>query len=139
MTATAPFVAGTPFQVTVTAKDAVFNVDRAYRGRVSIHSTDPSTPTPLAAYTLTATDRGSHTFTVTLPTAGARVLTVRDTSCTTLTGSTGVTITTSTARTLWSWDPTFGQLGKRHLRDVSTRIGLGTGRFPGRLGGRRRW
>ena len=30
VTATAPFVAGTPFQVTVTAKDAVFNVDGEY-------------------------------------------------------------------------------------------------------------
>jgi len=57
--------AGTPFSVTVSARDEYDNVALDYRGGVRFTSNDPSTdPLPVlpADYTFTAADLGTHTF-----------------------------------------------------------------------------
>jgi hypothetical protein len=79
---------GTPFDVTVTASDANGNVATGYRGTVHFTSSDAAA-TLLADYTFLASDNGTHTFTVTLRTAGERTITVTDGS---LTGAGNVTV-----------------------------------------------
>ncbi len=88
-------VAGTPFQVTVTALDAYNNVVTGYQGTVSFSSTDAGATLP-AAYTFTAADGGVHTFgdAVTLVTAGGQALTAADD---TLSTSVGVSVTPAPA------------------------------------------
>ena len=70
-----PPIAGSPFQLTVTAQDQFSNVATSYRGTVHFTSTDPQW-NALADYTFTAADNGVHTFTtVILKTAGSQTLT----------------------------------------------------------------
>jgi prepilin-type N-terminal cleavage/methylation domain-containing protein len=86
--------AGTPFNLTVTAKDSFGNTISNYAGRVHLASTDAQAG--LAAdYTFVAGDSGSHTLIngVTLKTAGSRSVTVNDTVQTTETGSVTITVT----------------------------------------------
>src|SRR6266849_3793531 len=68
---------GTPFDITVTAVDISNNIKPGYRGTVMFSSSDP-TPILPANYTFTAADAGSHTFTVTLRTAGQQTITVAE-------------------------------------------------------------
>jgi hypothetical protein len=67
--------AGTALTYTVTALDADNNVATAYTGTVHFASTDPQAVLP-PAYTFTAADQGTHTFSVTLKTAGSQTITV---------------------------------------------------------------
>lgn len=86
VTAPTTVTAGVPFMVTVTAIDATNNTDStayAYRGTVRFTSSDLSAVLP-ASYTFTATDRGVHSFTVTLRTAGAPSFSVEDTVVSTI-------------------------------------------------------
>src|SRR5206468_703747 len=72
--------AGSPFSVTLIAKDADGNIDTNYTGTVQFRSDDSHASLP-GTYTFTAGsggDNGQHTFTdaVTLKTAGSRTVTV---------------------------------------------------------------
>jgi hypothetical protein len=73
-----PAVAGIAQTVTVTAQDAQANTATGYLGTVHFTSTDPAAVLP-ADYTFVAGDAGTHTFAVTLKTAGLRVVTATDT------------------------------------------------------------
>ena len=80
--------AGTAFTVVVTAFDASNNPVTGYRGTVHFTSSDAAGILP-ANYTFVSGDNGAHTFTgkTTLKTAGSEVLTVTDTTNTSLSGS----------------------------------------------------
>ncbi len=71
-------VAGTSFTVTITAQKAGNATDAAYTGTVKFASTDALAGLP-ANYTFTTADKGAHTFTVTLKTAGSQTVTATDT------------------------------------------------------------
>jgi titin len=83
--------AGTVFSITVTALDAFGNVAKGYRGTVHFTSTDPSATLP-ADYPFKSTDKGIHTFSVTLRTTGSQTITATDTSKSSITGSVTVTV-----------------------------------------------
>jgi hypothetical protein len=93
LSAPATAVAGTPFSVTVTAKDNYNQTYTVYTGTVHFSSSDPRASLP-TDYTFTAGDAGSHTFSLALNTAGPQTFTVTDTSNSTLTVTSG-TITVS--------------------------------------------
>ena len=80
-------VAGSPFDVTVTALDVYGNTVTGYTGTVTFTSADPYGALLPADYTFTAADQGTVTFTggATLYTAGSWDVTVTDTT----TGRTG--------------------------------------------------
>ncbi len=69
--------AGTALQVTVTALDSVGQVVPSFTGTVHFTSTDGAAALP-SDYTFTAADKGVHTFTIILKTAGTQRLTVTD-------------------------------------------------------------
>ncbi len=71
-------VAGTAQSVTVTLRDAYGNIATGYRGTVLITSSDTLATLP-AAYTFTAADAGSHTFSITYKSSGGQTLVVQDT------------------------------------------------------------
>ncbi len=77
-----PDIAGTPFDVTVTAQDANGNTVTGYTGTVTFSSQDPYGASLPANYTFTAGDQGSHTFRggAALYTAGTDDVTVTDTA-----------------------------------------------------------
>jgi prepilin-type N-terminal cleavage/methylation domain-containing protein len=93
VSAPASATAGTPISVTVTAKDAGGSTVTGYTGRVHFTSTDGAATLP-ADYTFLAADNGSHSFSVTLNTAGSRTVTATDTTQSTVTGTSG-TVTVS--------------------------------------------
>jgi uncharacterized delta-60 repeat protein len=70
-------VAGNTVNVTVTAQDILGNTVAGYTGTVHFTSTDSQATLP-ADYAFTAADQGSHTFTVTLRTAGNESVTATD-------------------------------------------------------------
>ncbi len=72
--ATGGAVAGTPFTFTVAIRDAFGNLATGYTGTVSFTSTDPIATLP-AATQYTAAFAGTHDFSATLFTAGARRIT----------------------------------------------------------------
>ncbi|MHB1558350.1 MAG: DUF4082 domain-containing protein [Isosphaeraceae bacterium] len=74
----ASVTAGSSFSVTVTA-DEGSTVDTGYTGTVKLTSTDGKAILP-PSYTFSSADHGSHTFTVTLETAGSQTVTATDTS-----------------------------------------------------------
>jgi hypothetical protein len=83
---TAPLaaVSGTPFDVTVTARDSSGNLDPTYQGTVTFSTADPGSGVVLPPdYTFTTGsggDNGIHTFSggVSLVTVGDQTLTVTD-------------------------------------------------------------
>jgi hypothetical protein len=83
-----PATAGEAHRVTVTARDTSGNVLTGYTGTVHFASSDPQAALP-DDYTFTAGDHGTHTFTLTLKTAGTQALTVTDTVTPGFTGSQG--------------------------------------------------
>jgi hypothetical protein len=102
ITATATTVAGTPFDITVTALDASSNIDSTYQGTVTFTSSDAYPGLLPADYTFTPSDQGTHTFSggVTLYTAGTQSLTVQDTADSSLTGSATVAVVAAPASQL---------------------------------------
>jgi hypothetical protein len=87
-----PASAGQAHTITVTALDSAGNVLRDYTGTVHFSSSDPQAVLP-PDYTFTGGDHGTHTFTVTLKTAGTQSLTVADTTTPALTVSqTGIVV-----------------------------------------------
>jgi hypothetical protein len=83
--------AGTAFKVTVTAQDAYGNTVTGYRGTVHFTSSDPSVVLP-SNYTFKASDKGVHTFSVTLKTKGSQTVTVTDSSNSSITGTDTVSV-----------------------------------------------
>src|SRR5262249_18256870 len=69
--------AGVARSVTVSAFDLAGNPDPAYTGTVHFTSSDYQADLP-ADYTFTAADHGTHTFSVTLKTAGDQSISVGD-------------------------------------------------------------
>jgi hypothetical protein len=79
LTVPATATAGSAMNVVLTVTDSQGNVATGYTGTVHFSATDARALLP-ADYTFTASDAGSHTFTVTLLTAGAQSLSVADTA-----------------------------------------------------------
>jgi hypothetical protein len=95
-----PTAAGAAHTLTVTAKDAYGNVATGYTGTVHLSSSDGQAVLPVD-YLFSASDAGTHSFNVTLETAGTQSLTARDTSTASLTGSeTGITVNPTAVATL---------------------------------------
>src|SRR5438132_1654668 len=92
-------LAGSPTPVLVVALDAANHAVANYTGTVHFTSNDAQATLP-ADYTFTASDNGSHLFSVTFVTAGKQSLTATDTATSSITGS--VT------------DRIFAQLARRH-------------------------
>ena len=89
---TSPTTAGAAHNVTVTAYDAYGNVATGYTGTVHFTSSDAQAILP-ANYTFTGGDAGTHTFSVTLKTAGTQSITATDTVTGSITGTqTGITV-----------------------------------------------
>ncbi len=91
--------AGTPFDVTVTAKTSGGQTATGYTGTVHIASSDGQATLP-ADYTFTAADQGVHIFSVTLKTDGSQSISVADTVTTTVKGSATVTVTPASAASI---------------------------------------
>ena len=81
-----PRTAGVAGIVTVTARDAFGNSATGYLGTIKFTSTDSKALLP-ADYKFTAANAGTHTFSVTLKTAGTQAVRARDTVTATLTGA----------------------------------------------------
>lgn len=78
--------AGTAKSYTVTARDAQGNIVTGYTGTVTFSSSDVKAGLP-PSYTFTGADAGSHSFAVTLKTAGTQSITVTDSSSPLIVGS----------------------------------------------------
>ena len=76
--------AGSSLPLTVTAVDAYGNTATGYVGTVTFSSSDSQAQLP-DDYTFTSDDQGSHTFAVTLATAGDQTVSAADTQDATLT------------------------------------------------------
>ena len=97
---TTPTAAGAAHNVTVTAQDAFGNIATGYRGTVHFTSSDGQAVLP-ANYTFVAGDNGTHTFSVTLKTAGTQSITATDTATGTITGTqSGIVVNPAGAATL---------------------------------------
>ena len=83
---TTPRTAGTAGSIQVTATDPFGNRISSYRGTIHFTSTDAAASLP-ANYAFVAVDAGSHTFSVTLKTAGTWSVTATDTATASITGT----------------------------------------------------
>ncbi len=93
-------MAGTSFSLTVTARQAGGSTDTGYLGTIHLSSTDAQAGLPLN-YTFTTGDEGSHTFTVTLKTAGTQSITATDTTTPVVTGTlSGIVVSPASASQL---------------------------------------
>jgi hypothetical protein len=97
--APATVIAGTPFDLTVTAVDPFGQTALGYTGGVTFTSADPHGATLPVGYTFLASDSGTHTFSagVTLYTAGTWDVTATDTVTGFLTGGGTVMVTPAAA------------------------------------------
>src|SRR5205814_1003986 len=96
----ASVTAGTAQTITLTAMSPGGGTDAAYRGTVHLTSSDGRGVLP-ANYTFTAADAGTHTFAVTLQTAGAQWVAATDTATPAITGTqTGIAVQAAAAQSL---------------------------------------
>jgi hypothetical protein len=125
-TATNTDTAGTALSVTVTAEGAGGATDGGYLGTVHFSSTDTRAGLP-ANYKFTAADHGSHTFTVTLKTAGSQTVTAADTATSATRGtSAAITVSPAAARQMTlSGLPGSATLGARKTLTVTLRDAYG--------------
>jgi Domain of unknown function (DUF4082)/Fibronectin type III domain len=86
LSATTSETAGASFSLTVTARLSGGTTDTGFLGTIAFSSSDVQAGLP-ADYTFTAGDEGSHTFTVTLKTAGSQSITATDTATPVVTGT----------------------------------------------------
>jgi hypothetical protein len=77
ITAPSTVTAGVAFALTVTIRDTYGNVVTGYRGTVQFTSSDRKAGLP-GNYTFGSADQGTHTFSVTLQTAGIQSITLTD-------------------------------------------------------------
>jgi probable HAF family extracellular repeat protein len=98
VTPSGPVTAGTPVTITVRAIDNLGHTATGYDGRVYFTSTDKLATLP-ASYTFTASDNGTHTFTVTLRTIGSQTITFKgvDSATSLITGTLTVTVAHASA------------------------------------------
>ncbi len=95
-----PVTAGAAGNLTVTALDTFGNIATGYVGKVHFTSTDAKAVLP-SNYKFTAADAGSHTFSITLETAGTQSLTATDTATAGITGTqSGITVHPAAASAL---------------------------------------
>jgi len=95
-----PLTAGLAGSITVTAMDAYGNTATGYSGTVAFASSDGQANLP-AAYTFTAADLGSHTFSATLKTAGTQSIAAMDKAAPAITGAeSGIVISAASASRL---------------------------------------
>jgi hypothetical protein len=107
VSAPASATAGSPFSVTVTAKDSSGNTVTSYTGTIHFTSSDSQAVLP-PNYTFTSGDAGSHTFSsaVTSKTAGGQSVSVSDTVQTVATGSATVAVSAaSRAKLVFTQQP----------------------------------
>ena len=84
--------AGQPVTITVKALTAAGQVDTLFQDAIQLTSSDPQTQ-PIS-YLFQASDHGVKTFSMTLTTAGSQTMTAKDTTRTSITGtSAGITVT----------------------------------------------
>jgi hypothetical protein len=102
--------AGSSFTITVQALDAAGTPSTAYTGSIHFASSDLS-PTLPSDYTFTGDDYGSHTFAVTLTTAGSQTVTVTDTASAAVAGSATVQVGPAAATHLAIAAPTGSTAG----------------------------
>jgi hypothetical protein len=96
-TASATTVAGSAFNITITALDARNNTLTGYRGTVHFTSSDARATLP-ADYTFTASDNGMHTFSgVVLGIAGSQTVTATDKAAGSITGSATIVVSPGAA------------------------------------------
>jgi hypothetical protein len=120
-----PTTAGAAHNATVTVHDAYGNTATGYLGTVQLTSSDSQAVLP-ANYTFTATDAGTHTFSVTLKTAGSQSLTATDTATSTITGTqSGITVNPAAASTLSVNGPAGSTVGVSFSVTVTVRDALG--------------
>ena len=111
-------VAGTSFSVVVSAVDQTGAAFPSFTGTVSFSSSDVLAGLP-SSYTFTAADRGTHTFTVTLKTAGADSVTATSGA---LSGSDSIAVTPAAASTLaFGQQPTSNTAGST-LSIITVRV-----------------
>jgi hypothetical protein len=120
VSAPASSLAGTAFNVVLTAVDSLGNTATGYTGTVRFADTDIATVLP-ANYTFAAGDQGSHTFQVTLENDGPQTLTATDTSLPSLT----VSATTNDYGTFSVAAPTSAKSGAAFNITVTALNGLG--------------
>jgi subtilase family serine protease len=114
--------AGAPLAVTVTALDASGNPFAGYTGTVHFTSSDPAAVLP-SNYQFVAGDNGTHTFTVTLTTAGTRTIAATDTVKSSVTGTASVTVSPAAAATLvFGQQPTNATAGATITPAVTVRV-----------------
>ena len=92
--------AGTSQTFTVTALNPNGGTNTAYIGTVQFTSSDPQAVLP-SSYTFAAADHGSHTFTVSLATAGTQWIAATDATTPAIAGAeTGISVTGAAAQSL---------------------------------------
>jgi hypothetical protein len=97
LAATTAETAGASFNLTVTAENSTGATDTGYLGTVHFTSGDIQASLP-GNYTFTAADRGTHTFAVTLKTAGGQSITAADTTTSAINGNlSGLTVSPAAA------------------------------------------
>ena len=121
-----PRVAGVAGSLTVRARTVSGGTATGYRGTVHFTSTDPHATLP-ANYKFTSADGGSHTFSVTLKSAGTVSVTATDTAVSSIKGSQTGIVVTYAAATYHAIAPA-RVLDTRPTAGVVTNIGL-TGPF----------
>jgi hypothetical protein len=95
-----PSSAGTAQTFTVTAKDGFGKIATGYAGTIHFTSSDPQAALPADYTFIPGTDKGAHTFTATLKTAGTRSITAVDTSNPALAASqSGITVNPAALKT----------------------------------------
>jgi hypothetical protein len=90
--------AGSPFTLTAKVKDAYGNQVTGYTGTVHFTSTDAQAVLP-ANYTFVGADSGTHSFSVTLKTAGWQTVTVADAGNGSVAGTSGPIMVSPTSTT----------------------------------------
>jgi len=93
---------GTPLSLTVTVKNSKGVTLPFYTGTIHFTSSDSSAPLP-ADYTFTASDGGSHTFSVTFNTTGPQSVTATDVDVSSIKGSVNETVTQGQQTPVLTW------------------------------------
>jgi hypothetical protein len=102
LTAPATAIAGEPFAITVTARDAEGQPATGYRGTVHFTSNSAGATLP-SDYTFTESDNGSHQFTgLTLQNVGTWSVTVTDTTNASMTATANIDVDAATTTSLVS-------------------------------------
>ncbi|HLJ92329.1 MAG TPA: S53 family peptidase [Gemmataceae bacterium] len=114
--------AGSTFTITVTALDQNNNPVTGYLGTVHLSSTDTQAGLP-PNYPFTTSDRGKHTFMVTLRTAGSDTIKVSDASTSSIAGSATVSVSAAKPSKLaFGQQPTNAMAGSTITPAVTVRV-----------------